>query len=532
MTASMKASWRLEHSMPWERELEELRRRRELSTVMGGEASIARQHERGKLTVRERIEGLLDPDSFDEIGALMGRGEYGEGDALSGFVPASSVGGFGRINGRRVVVTGTDFTIRGGSATAPSRKGNLLQELALEFKLPYINLLDGAGANIEGVSERGHSYLPSDYPVFKGPMRIMEQAPLICAVMGSVAGGPAGIALLAHWNVMVKDTSELFASGPPVVKRALGHTLTKQELGGSHIHTRESGCVANEAEDEDDAFRQIRSILSYLPSNVWELPPSAPAADPPDGWQETLTAIVPENRKRPYSMKRLIAACVDRGEFFEIAPNYGEALIVALARVDGQVIGLIANNAAKHGGALDAKAADKQCRFLDLCDVFHIPIAYFVDIPGFMIGEQAERAGTLRNGMRAIWTWQNITVPTFTVQVRKCYGMAGAATSDASKYNYRVAWPSGEFGSIPIEGGVSAAFRKEIESSPDPEARMLELEAELQVMRNVFRTAEAGGVEEVIDPVETRGYLQRFVEMAYVALESDTGKKSRVGFRP
>jgi acetyl-CoA carboxylase carboxyltransferase component len=231
-------------------------------------------------------------------------------------------------------------------------------------------------------------------------------------------------------------------------------------------------------------------------------------------------------------MKTLVSLCVDGGDFFEIAPDFGESLIVALARVDGHPIGIIANNAAKHGGALDQRAADKQGRFLDFCDVFHIPVAYFVDIPGFMIGQQAERAGTLRSGMRAIWIWQNITIPTFTVQVRKCYGMAGAATSDASRLSYRVAWPSGEFGSIPIEGGVSAAFRKDIEASADPQARMEELEAELQVLRNVFRTAEAGGVEEIIDPVETRQYLQRFVEMAYRTLEQDRGKKSRVGFRP
>ncbi len=517
--------------MPWERELDELKRRRELATVMGGAASVARQHERGKLTVRERIDALLDPGSFDEIGGLAGSGEYADQE-LVGFTPATTVGGFGRIDGRRVIVTGTDFTIRGGSATKPGRKGGLLQNLALEFKLPFINLLDGAGANIEGVSERGHSYLPSDYPVFKGPMQIMEQAPLICAVLGSVAGGPAGIALLAHFNVMVEGTSELFASGPPVVKRALGHVLTKQQLGGTDVHVRDSGCVNNAAASEHEAFQQIRELLSYLPSNVWELPPVRAAAPPPDGWQQTLGSIVPDDRKRPYAMKTLVANCVDRGEFFEIAPDYGEALIVALARVDGHPIGIVANNAAKHGGALDARAADKQCRFLDLCDIFHIPIAYFVDIPGFMIGEQAERAGTLRNGMRAIWTWQNITIPTFTVQVRKCYGMAGAATSDASRYNYRVAWPSGEFGSIPIEGGVSAAFRKEIEASPDPQQRMLEIEESLQPLRNVFRTAEAMGVEEVIDPVDTRQYLQRFVDLAYGMLPHDLGKKARVGFRP
>lgn len=517
--------------MVWDTEKQELARRKQLATKMGGPDSIARQHEHGKLTVRERVEALLDPGSFEEISQLAGHGEYADGELVD-FTPASTVGGLGRIDGRRVVVTGTDFTIRGGSNTKPSRKGGLLQDLAYEYKLPFINLLDGAGANIESVSERGHTYLPSDYAVFRRPMQIMEQAPLICGVMGSVAGGPAGIALLSHFNVMVKETSALFASGPPVVKRALGHDLTKQELGGADIHTRESGCVDNAAEDEHDAFRQIRTLLSYLPGNVWELPPVAPAQAPPDGWENGLSAIVPRDRKRPYSMKTLLSLCVDDGEYFEIAPDYGQSLITALARVDGHPIGIIANNAAKHGGALDQQAADKQSRFLDFCDVFHIPIVYFVDIPGFMIGQQAERAGTLRSGMRAIWIWQNITIPTFTVHVRKCYGMAGAATSDASRLSYRVAWPSGEFGSIPIEGGVSAAFRKDIESSEDPEARMLELEAELQVLRNVFLTAEAGGVEEIIDPVETRHYLQRFVELAYRALEQDRGKKSRVGFRP
>ena len=265
---------------------------------MGGPASIARQHEHGKLTVRERIDALLDPGSFEEVAGLAGQGEYADGELVD-FTPASSAGGFGKIDGRRVLVTGTDFTIRGGSATKPSRKGGLVTDLALEYKLPFINLLDGAGANIEGVSERGHTYLPSDYAVFDKPMRIMEQSPLICGVMGSVAGGPAGIALLAHWNVMVKETAALFASGPPVVKRALGHDLTKQELGGAQIHTRESGCIDNAAEDEYDAFRQIRTLLSYLPSNVWELPPVKPARPPPTAGRRASPASFPATASAP-----------------------------------------------------------------------------------------------------------------------------------------------------------------------------------------------------------------------------------------
>jgi acetyl-CoA carboxylase carboxyltransferase component len=231
-------------------------------------------------------------------------------------------------------------------------------------------------------------------------------------------------------------------------------------------------------------------------------------------------------------MKQLIACLVDAGDFFEISPNFGSSLITAFARMDGRPLGIVANNPMKYGGALDGNAADKQCRFLDLCDYFHIPVLYLVDIPGFMIGIQAERQGTLRRGMRAIWTWNAMTVPTFTVHVRKCYGMAGAATSNAAKLSYRVAWPSGEFGSIPIEGGVDAAFRRQIESAPDPDARRAELEAELGKMRNPFLTAEALGVEEIIDPGLTRSHVSRFLDLAYRVLPQDLGPKARRGVRP
>jgi acetyl-CoA carboxylase carboxyltransferase component len=360
----------------------------------------------------------------------------------------------------------------------------------------------------------------------------MGQAPVISAVLGSVAGGPAGQAVLAHFSVMVRGSSSLFASGPPVVKRALGHTVTKEELGGSGIHTRESGCIDNEALDEDDAFRQIRRFLSFLPTNVWELPPAAPPRDPPPGAAEELIEIVPRDRKRPYSMKRLIELLVDGGDYFELQPAFGTSLITAFTRIDGKVVGVLGNNPLVLGGAMDGNSADKQGRFMELCDLFHIPVIYLVDIPGFMIGTQAERQGTLRRGMRAIWTWSQMTVPSFTLQVRKCYGMAGMATSNAARLSYRVAWPSGEFGSIPIEGGVDAAFRREIESAPDPIQRRDELEAELHKLRNVFRTAETMGVEEVIDPRETREYLVRFVRRAYRALPLELGPKGRMAGRP
>ena len=515
--------------MVWESELAELRKRHDLARQMGGPEAVARQHEHGKLTVRERIDALFDSGTFVEISPLLGQGVY-DGDELLEFTPKNNVAGTGKIDGRTVAVSGSDFTIRGGSSTKPGK--GTIHDIALQYKLPYINLLDAAGANIEGVSERGHTYLPSDWNVFDKPIQIMQQSPVVTATLGSVAGGPAGMAILAHFSVMVRETSALFASGPPVVRRALGQNLTKNELGGADVHTRESGCVDNAADTELDALSQIRRFLSFFPSHVWELPPViAPQPAPVDA-AETLASIVPRYRQAPYDMKRLVSMLVDEGEFFEIQPDYGEALIVALARINGFPVGVIANTPLTHAGALDADAAEKQGRFLDLCDYFRVPPVYLVDIPGFMIGPQAERRGTLRRGMRALWTWNAMTVPTFTVHVRKCYGMAGAATSNASRLSYRVAWPSGEFGSIPIEGGVDAAFRREIENAADPDERRAELEAELATLRRVFRTAEAGGVEEIIDPRETRDYITRFLEMAYRAMETDLGPKARIGVRP
>jgi acetyl-CoA carboxylase carboxyltransferase component len=515
----------------WEPEVEELGMRRTLAKKMGGQERIERQHASGKLTIRERIAGLSDPGTFQEVGQIAGSGVYVD-EQLVDFTPDSFVGGFAEIDGRPVVMGGADFTIRGGSATKPGEKGKLVQDLAYTYKIPLIQLIDAAGANIEAVAEHGHTYLPSNWNVFHKTIMHMGQAPVVSAVLGSVAGGPAGQAVLAHFNVMVKGSSSLFASGPPVVKRALGHDVTKEELGGSAIHTRESGCVDNEAESEEDAFRQIRRFLSFVPSNVWELPPSAEPKDPPAAAADELIKIVPKDRKRPYSMKRLIQLLVDDGDYFEIRPNFGTSLITAFARIDGKVVGVLANNPLSLGGAMDGNSADKQGHFMELCDFFHIPVMYLVDIPGFMIGTQAEKQGTLRRGMRAIWTWTQMTVPTFTLQVRKCYGMAGMATSNAARLSYRVAWPSGEFGSIPIEGGVDAAFRREIAAADDPQRRRDELEAELHKLRNVFRTAETMGVEEVIDPRETREYLVRWVRHSYRALQYDLGPKTRMAGRP
>jgi acetyl-CoA carboxylase carboxyltransferase component len=269
-----------------------------------------------------------------------------------------------------------------------------------------------------------------------------------------------------------------------------------------------------------------------MPSNVWELPPVVKTSDPVDRRDEELLTIVPKDRRRPYNMKKLIGHVVDKGSFFEIQPTFGKALVTGFARMNGKVVGIIANNPMVYGGAMDVKAARKQIHFVELCDCFHIPLIFFVDVPGFMVGKDAEAAATLREGMRAVYVGLQASVPMYTVVVRKCYGMAGMGTTDKNGVELKIAWPSAEWGSLPIEGGVAAAFRREIANAPDAKAREQELEAELRAMASPFRTAEAFGVEEIIDPRETRPYLCRFIDAAQARLRTTVGPKAKYGVRP
>jgi acetyl-CoA carboxylase carboxyltransferase component len=276
----------------------------------------------------------------------------------------------------------------------------------------------------------------------------------------------------------------------------------------------------------------VRRFLSYLPQSVYELPPIVPCEDPVDRKEEGLLSIVPRDRKRPYNMRKLIEMVVDKGSIFEIQPTFGKALITAFARLNGKTVGVLANNPMIAGGAMDVKAARKQIHFIELCDTFHIPLVFLVDVPGFMVGMQAEAAATLREGMRAVYVGLQATVPILTVVIRKCYGMAGMGTTDKNGLDLKVAWPSAEWGSLPVEGGVAAAFRREIQSAADPAERQRELESELRELASPFRTAEAFGVEDIIDPRETRTYLCRFIDAVQGRLKTDVGLKAKAGVRP
>lgn len=515
----------------WQPEVDEIRRRRELAARMGGEEAVERHHAAGKLTVRVRIDRLVDPCSFQELGSLAGSAEYEDGELVS-FRPANFVMGLAKIEGRQVVVGGEDFTLRGGSADGGGGGKWLFGErMASQWRLPLVRLIDGTGGSVRTLEQMRRTYIP-DNPGFPTMVRLLGEVPVVSAVMGSVAGLPAAKAVAAHWTIMVKDTSQLFVAGPPVVRRALGEETPKEVLGSYELHTHKSGVADNVAGDEDDCFRQIGRFLSYLPSNVWQAPPRVEPQDDADRREEALLSIMPRNRRRPYDVRGLVDLVVDRGSLFELAPFYGPSLVTAFGRLDGYSVGVMANDPNYLGGAMDAAASEKMMRFVDLCDTFHLPVVNFVDQPGFMVGSAAEQEGTIRKGVRALFAVEESTVPWVAVIVGRCYGVAGGAHGRHSGLNIRYAWPSAEWGSLPVEGGVDAAYRREIEAAPDSDAKRRELEEKLKLMRSPFRTAEAFGVEEMIDPRETRPILCRFVEIAQHQVRTQLGPRRRVGMRP
>jgi len=515
----------------WQPEIDELERRLALAREMGGPANVERQHAGGKLTIRERLERLVDAGSFHETGALTGKAVYEDGK-LTGLTPSNYVVGTARIEGRRVVVGGDDFTVRGGAADGSiAYKAGYGELMARELRLPIVRLVDGTGGggSVKTLDEMKRTYVPAN-PAWDTVVALLSEVPVVGACMGSVAGLGAARVVTSHFSVMVKGTSQLFVAGPPVVERGVGEVVTKEELGGAHIHTR-NGVVDNEAESEDDAFVQIRCFLSYLPPNVWQAPRRGPVTDDPSRREDTLLAIVPRNRRRGYDARTILSLVLDRDSFFEIGRFFGRPLVVGFARLGGFPVGVLASDPMQGGGGLDAHGSEKMTRFIDLCDTFHLPCVHFVDQPGFLIGTAAERAGTIRAGARALAAVYQATVPWVSVIVRRVFGVAGAAHGNASRLNLRYAWPSGDWGSLPIEGGVMAAYKREIEAAPDPDAKRRELEAKLEALRSPFRTAESFGIEEIIDPRDTRPLLCEWVRMAYDVLPTLLGATAR-GLRP
>lgn len=500
----------------WAEELRELEQRRARAKEMGGAVNVAKQHRAGRLTVRERIDRLVDVGTFAEKGALAG---FGRAEQDGAFHPTNLVFGTAHIDGREVVVSADDFTLRGGSSEATNQhKLAHSEKFPLEQRLPLVRLADGSGGggSVKELEKHGYTYVPFGRTVynFYGDMaRSLVEIPVVGLCLGPVAGLGVLRVQASHYSVMVRGVSQMFLAGPAVVAAAGLPSLTKEELGGADIHLA-AGAVDDVVESEDEAFEKTRRWLSYLPSSVWELPPRTPCADPADRRDDWLASAVPKNRRRGYAMRDILASVLDRDSFFEIGAGYGKSIITGLARLDGWPVAVLASDPLENAGAWTARSTQKTARLVDVAKTFHLPVVHLVDCPGFEIGPEAEAAATGRNGMRALFAINEYTGPWCSVLVRNCFGIGGSAHQPVNAINTRLAWPSARWGSLPIEGGMEAAYKAEIEAAEDPEAQRLAIYERLEAVQSPFRTAEIYDVEEIIDPRETRPLLCQFAHRA------------------
>src|ERR1700754_5019265 len=503
--------------MNWKSELDDLARREAFAREMGGVDKVKRQRDQGRLTVRERIDKLVDAKTFHEVGAISGVGEYNDNGELTNLTPANCVFGRGKIDGRTVVVVGDDFTVRGGSADASiSAKPLMAEEMAHDFRLPIVRIIEGSGGggSVKTIETKGAANLPGGIGGtrwYRFTTDNLSRVPVVALGLGSVAGLGAARLAASHYSIMTRK-SAMFVAGPPVVK-ALGQNLSKEELGGADIQTR-AGAVDHAVDTEEEAFACARRFLSYLPSSVYELPPTVPCADNPERTEEALMNAVPRNRKQVYKMRPIIESVVDKGSFFEVAKNFGKPLIVGLARLEGRAVMVLASDSFHYGGSWTADACQKVVRWVDFAETFHLPIVYLMDCPGFMIGLDAEKAATIRHGVRAMAAVNQTTVPWCTVILRNAFGVAGVVHQPADRFSMRYAWPSAYWGSLPLEGGIEAAYRADIDAAEDKAAKLKEIEDRLNKLRSPFRSAEKFWVEEIIDPRKTRSLLCEFARLA------------------
>lgn len=510
--------------MSWEREVRDIEEKRKRAKEHGGPEGVARQHNAGRLTIRERIDTLIDQDSFHEMGAGAGATERNPDGSIASFSPANFVLGFGNIGGRRCVVGGEDFTLRGGSPNeAGLRKSMYAEELACQYRVPLVRLHEGGGGSVAGAGGKTVGSPPYTPPRFQSVARAMATVPVATAAMGPVAGLPASRLVASHFSVMTRKTAQVLIAGPAVVQRALREEKTKEELGGAKVHTR-NGVVDNIAKDEADAMDQVRRFLDYLPQNVWELPERRTPTDDPERSEESLISLIPRDRRKIFDARQMINAILDKDSFFEMTKDFGRGQITGLARMNGQPVGILANDCRYNAGAMTASGSQKVRRFIEICQTFHLPVISFVDEPGFMIGSESERLATIRFGTATVLTVADCKVPWASVVVRKSFGVAQGAHYGPNAYV--LAWPSAEMGALPVEGGVAVAFARDIAAAEDPEARRLELEEMMAARTKPTARAESFSMHELIDPRETRPRLSAWIEWIQPLLPGLTGPVS------
>jgi acetyl-CoA carboxylase carboxyltransferase component len=483
-----------------------LRARRRQAQQGGGPQRIQRQHAKGKLTARERIDKLLDRDTFQEIGMFVTHRSVGFGLEKQKYLGDSVVTGWGRVDGRVVYVYAQDFTVFGGSlGEVHAEKIVKLQEIAMKNGSPVIGLMDSGGARIQ----EGVVSLAGFGDIFLRNVRASGVIPQISCIMGPCAGGAVYSPALTDFIIMVKGSSHMFITGPGVVKAATREEVTFEELGGAMTHNTLSGVSHLAAESEEDALFLIRELLSYLPSNNLEDPPLRPSADDPLRTDRALDDIVPDDPGKPYDMKEIILRLVDDVRFLEIHAHWARSLIVGFARLGGRSVGIIAQQPSVLAGVLDIESSTKGARFVRFCDAFNIPLVVLEDVPGFLPGVDQEHGGIIRHGAKLLYAFAEATVPRVTVITRKAYGGAYCVMNSQNLgADLVLAWPTAEIAVMGPEGAVNVMFRKELAQAEDVVAyKAKQVEAYREKFANPYVAAARGYVDDVIEPHQTRPLL-------------------------
>ncbi len=493
--------------------VEDLHGRREKAKLGGGEEKIALQHERGKLTARERIDLLVDPGTFVELGIQAG--PHSSQRSMEGKeAPADGViTGWGDVEGRTCCIAAYDFTVMAGSMGMTGEfKVGRLREMALQKRMPLIWLLDSAGARIQ---EAAGSMFAGSGHLFREEVTMSGVIPLVAAMLGPCAAGTAYIPGLSDFVPMVVGQGAMALAGPHLTKAVTGEDISMEDLGGARVHCRVSGVGDLEVKDDAECIQAVKDYLSHFPASCEEKPPLRPTDDPDDRMSETLLDIVPESSRKPYDMYDVIREIVDDGVWFDIKPKFAKTLITCLARFGGQPVGIVANQPKQLGGILENDSADKAARFVNLCDAFNIPLVFLQDVPGFMVGSKVEHAGIIRHGAKMLYAVSRATVPKITVVIRKAYG-AGYYVMNGKAYepDLIVAWPSAEISVMGAEGAVNIIGRSAIEASDDPEATREAMLAEVRKVIDPYIAAHNDLIDDIIDPRETRPTIIRGLRMA------------------
>jgi acetyl-CoA carboxylase carboxyltransferase component len=493
--------------------VEDLQARREQIKLGGGEEKIARQHAQEKLTARERLALLIDEGTFTELG-IHGRPHSSQRAMEGKEAPADGViTGYGKVDGRMVAVCAYDFTVMAGSMGMTGElKVGRLRELALTKRIPFIWLLDSAGARIQ---EAVGSLFAGSGHLFREEVVMSGVIPQIAALMGPCAAGTAYIPGLADFVPMVKGRGSMALAGPHLVRAAVGEDVTQEELGGSRVHCRHSGVGDLEVADDEECIERIKQYLSFMPQNCEAPPPMRASDDPVERMDDDLLDVLPGSNRKPYDMYEVISRIVDDGFYFDIKPQWAKTIITCFARFGGRSAGIVANQPKQLGGILDNDSADKAARFVNLCNAFAIPLVFLMDVPGFMVGTKVEAQGIIRHGAKMLYAVANATVPKVTVITRKAYG-AGYYVMNGRAYepDLIVAWPSAEISVMGAEGAVEIVMRKQLEEAEDPEAKKAELIEAYRKIIDVYIAAGNDMIDDVIDPRETRPVICRALEMA------------------